>query len=135
MNKWKMGQNRNNLKRVVKSDRRSLWSVGARDRFGSLLRILQTPGTRGVVGFLSIIARVSKWTTKAVPSARTPKAGDIPCKSEEHTSELQSLRHLVCRLLLEKKKTKELTQCDRLRDLGEEIDAIVGEEGERREVG
>src|SRR5882724_5032022 len=26
------------------------------------------------------------------------------CRSEEHTSELQSLRHLVCRLLLEKKK-------------------------------
>src|SRR5205814_10550155 len=27
-------------------------------------------------------------------------------RSEEHTSELQSLRHLVCRLLLEKKKTR-----------------------------
>src|SRR5262245_33978000 len=27
-------------------------------------------------------------------------------RSEEHTSELQSLRHLVCRLLLEKKKSK-----------------------------
>src|SRR5258705_9755865 len=27
-----------------------------------------------------------------------------PVRSEEHTSELQSLRHLVCRLLLEKKK-------------------------------
>src|SRR5258705_9882745 len=27
-------------------------------------------------------------------------------RSEEHTSELQSLRHLVCRLLLEKKKTQ-----------------------------
>src|SRR5205814_10277008 len=27
-------------------------------------------------------------------------------RSEEHTSELQSLRHLVCRLLLEKKKIK-----------------------------
>src|SRR5437899_8563907 len=27
-------------------------------------------------------------------------------RSEEHTSELQSLRHLVCRLLLEKKKNK-----------------------------
>src|SRR5205814_3864634 len=27
---------------------------------------------------------------------------DIPHRSEEHTSELQSLRHLVCRLLLEK---------------------------------
>src|ERR1035438_10776046 len=34
---------------------------------------------------------------------------DLPpwaSRSEEHTSELQSLRHLVCRLLLEKKKTK-----------------------------
>src|SRR5437899_6477487 len=30
----------------------------------------------------------------------------IARRSEEHTSELQSLRHLVCRLLLEKKKKK-----------------------------
>src|ERR1035438_10730292 len=30
----------------------------------------------------------------------------IATRSEEHTSELQSLRHLVCRLLLEKKKKK-----------------------------
>src|ERR1035438_10778233 len=29
---------------------------------------------------------------------------DAVVRSEEHTSELQSLRHLVCRLLLEKKK-------------------------------
>src|SRR5262245_62610258 len=29
---------------------------------------------------------------------------DLAARSEEHTSELQSLRHLVCRLLLEKKK-------------------------------
>src|ERR1039458_10713041 len=28
-------------------------------------------------------------------------------RSEEHTSELQSLRHLVCRLLLEKKKKQD----------------------------
>src|SRR5437899_7410544 len=28
-------------------------------------------------------------------------------RSEEHTSELQSLRHLVCRLLLEKKNNKD----------------------------
>src|SRR5437899_5978120 len=32
-----------------------------------------------------------------------------PMRSEEHTSELQSLRHLVCRLLLEKKKTHATT--------------------------
>src|SRR5205814_3221797 len=30
-------------------------------------------------------------------------------RSEEHTSELQSLRHLVCRLLLEKKKKNSKT--------------------------
>ena len=29
-----------------------------------------------------------------------------PCRSEEHTSELQSRQYLVCRLLLEKKKKK-----------------------------
>src|SRR2546430_9361166 len=31
-------------------------------------------------------------------------------RSEEHTSELQSQSNLVCRLLLEKKKTRELPQ-------------------------
>src|ERR1035438_10687998 len=31
-----------------------------------------------------------------------PFAETRECRSEEHTSELQSLRHLVCRLLLEK---------------------------------
>src|SRR3712207_9310257 len=30
---------------------------------------------------------------------------DVPERSEEHTSELQSRQYLVCRLLLEKKKT------------------------------
>src|SRR5437660_3065255 len=32
-------------------------------------------------------------------------------RSEEHTSELQSRGHLVCRLLLEKKKTNECRGC------------------------
>src|SRR5258707_8645332 len=32
-------------------------------------------------------------------------AGPEPDRSEEHTSELQSRQYLVCRLLLEKKKT------------------------------
>src|SRR5437899_9503476 len=34
-------------------------------------------------------------------------------RSEEHTSELQSLRHLVCRLLLEKKKKKKKKEIDK----------------------
>src|SRR5205823_12273968 len=33
-----------------------------------------------------------------------PQATDAELRSEEHTSELQSLAYLVCRLLLEKKK-------------------------------
>src|SRR2546425_7341649 len=37
------------------------------------------------------------------PSSTPPP---VPMRSEEHTSELQSLAYLVCRLLLEKKKIK-----------------------------
>src|SRR5262245_62676924 len=40
---------------------------------------------------------------------RVPSGLRSPRRSEEHTSELQSLRHLVCRLLLEKKKKKRHT--------------------------
>src|SRR5690348_18120922 len=52
-------------------------------------------------------------------SARSPNRrlmrmwGVLPIvsrRSEEHTSELQSPVHLVCRLLLEKKKLEELSQ-------------------------
>src|SRR5205814_10551621 len=44
---------------------------------------------------------------RAARCARRRAASTTPRRtrrSEEHTSELQSLRHLVCRLLLEKKK-------------------------------
>src|SRR5947209_10835470 len=34
--------------------------------------------------------------------------GDLDLRSEEHTSELQSRQYLVCRLLLEKKKLKNI---------------------------
>src|SRR5438309_10310872 len=41
------------------------------------------------------------------PRRRRPRrARSVPGRSEEHTSELQSQFHLVCRLLLEKKKKK-----------------------------
>src|ERR1039458_7761068 len=43
-------------------------------------------------------------------------------RSEEHTSELQSLRHLVCRLLLEKKKN----------DHEKNPDGVVGDGAQRR---
>src|SRR5438045_8030035 len=40
----------------------------------------------------------------SLPPALRGTGGKASIRSEEHTSELQSLRHLVCRLLLEKKK-------------------------------
>src|SRR5262245_64385664 len=51
------------------------------------------------------------YCTFAQPPARLDKVYLAPedVRSEEHTSELQSLRHLVCRLLLEKKKKHRIT--------------------------
>src|SRR5258705_9435531 len=44
------------------------------------------------------------WAGPSLHGLRTSIAAPRSSRSEEHTSELQSLRHLVCRLLLEKKK-------------------------------
>src|SRR5205823_11453989 len=41
---------------------------------------------------------------------RRPQLDPVVERSEEHTSELQSLAYLVCRLLLEKKKTSSSIQ-------------------------
>src|SRR2546422_6199782 len=47
--------------------------------------------------------RVRVCNSVTSPSRIPPR----PTRSEEHTSELQSRLHLVCRLLLEKKKNKQ----------------------------
>src|SRR5687767_555356 len=49
------------------------------------------------------ITRVAEIMNEAARKAGAPE-GTINWRSEEHTSELQSLAYLVCRLLLEKKK-------------------------------
>src|SRR6266508_6522367 len=59
----------------------------------SLHDALPIPVTRGVV--------TSRWRSSRAVGRLRPRA--CP-RSEEHTSELQSRGHLVCRLLLEKKK-------------------------------
>src|SRR5438045_6275425 len=46
----------------------------------------------------------------SVPRRCAADGGAYTARSEEHTSELQSLRHLVCRLLLEKKNDIERAQ-------------------------
>src|SRR5437870_8831821 len=43
---------------------------------------------------------------RSFPCATRPASRMTGLRSEEHTSELQSRGHLVCRLLLEKKKKK-----------------------------
>src|SRR2546422_5413860 len=48
-----------------------------------------------------------RWLHRRSDRAHAQAAG----RSEEHTSELQSRLHLVCRLLLEKKKRKESPPC------------------------
>src|SRR5687767_15361652 len=45
------------------------------------------------------------------PATSTPFAFHSSTRSEEHTSELQSLAYLVCRLLLEKKNTSQKPRC------------------------
>src|SRR5438105_7883834 len=47
-------------------------------------------------------------TVGAHDFTRQVHRSSLPPRSEEHTSELQSRVDLVCRLLLEKKKTKEM---------------------------
>src|SRR2546422_2232595 len=53
------------------------------------------------------IEDVHRLSRQVVPLARKLRVADEQeeARSEEHTSELQSRLHLVCRLLLEKKKT------------------------------
>src|SRR5437899_4729139 len=65
--------------------------------------------------FLRMIA-TSRLYRACVSCSWLLAVGDPGCcgRSEEHTSELQSLRHLVCRVLLEKKKTDCLAECDRI---------------------
>src|SRR5437016_10821910 len=47
-----------------------------------------------------------RWTRCSICTIRCGRSGRTRARSEEHTSELQSLTNLVCRLLLEKKKKK-----------------------------
>src|SRR5690625_6394390 len=56
---------------------------------------------------LALIVRARSLEPDAPPFLVVAPASVLP-RSEEHTSELQSRGHLVCRLLLEKKKNRQL---------------------------
>src|SRR5687768_17736412 len=78
-----------------------------------LLPERERPGARASARSHRALAPVGA----ALRHARPPRSGRVRARrggahaprSEEHTSELQSRLHLVCRLLLEKKKTKDPT--------------------------
>src|SRR5437870_7177568 len=94
----------------------------SRTRLSSILLIIRTPPRSTLFPYTTLFrSSTVKWVTRA-----RPKTDRIACpwlikrfidpdaevlyvapddvRSEEHTSELQSRGHLVCRLLLEKKK-------------------------------
>src|SRR2546422_7080797 len=64
----------------------------------------------------SVLIAPGSWpsATSASAAASTNEVGP-QMRSEEHTSELQSRLHLVCRLLLEKKKKRSHTRRKRCR--------------------
>src|SRR2546425_7773361 len=86
----------------------------ARLRPGESPRARGVPGTNqpvrrgGKEGGLKAAGRPDGKRARRVAALRADgeRRGGIAPRSEEHTSELQSLAYLVCRLLLEKKKKK-----------------------------
>src|SRR5690625_6924465 len=85
---------------------------------GAPMRRASTRRGRAGAGSLRQLttARLRSWDTT---SPRRETAGQhssrsARVRSEEHTSELQSRGHLVCRLLLEKKKNNIMKKLNRL---------------------
>src|SRR6266550_890662 len=62
------------------------------------------PATDQGPGWRKIAARSRRTPASRWRGNRPGAVVSVPRRSEEHTSELQSRLHLVCRLLLEKKK-------------------------------
>src|SRR2546425_9132117 len=68
--------------------------------------VLVTTGFLGSYGGIQAVERLLHRTLveRAISTGGTHQTCSLRDRSEEHTSELQSLAYLVCRLLLEKKK-------------------------------
>src|SRR2546422_7018067 len=66
--------------------------------------LFRSPSALGLQGSKNLFCR-ERQVHHPHPHGVANGVGDGGGRSEEHTSELQSRLHLVCRLLLEKKKT------------------------------
>src|SRR5438876_6760798 len=67
---------------------------------------LDLPGDKSISHRYAMLAALAEGTSELrhFSAAADCHSTLVPSRSEEHTSELQSPVHLVCRLLLEKKK-------------------------------
>src|SRR5262245_63125717 len=71
-----------------------------------LFLLLPRPPRSTLFPYTTLFRSPTGWRAprSSCPLTSSRRRGIAARRSEEHTSELQSLRHLVCRLLLEKKK-------------------------------
>src|SRR3989449_8237989 len=81
---------------------RFLFELASEERLGILAAISEKPLRHAQIA--RRVRMTDSETTRHLN--RLTAAGLVTKRSEEHTSELQSRLHLVCRLLLEKKKKK-----------------------------
>src|SRR5947207_7060291 len=88
-----------------------LWLVPALPLVGFVVNgtlALARPTAKRAVSIVGVGTLVLAFAAAAIAVAglaRHHATAPLECRSEEHTSELQSHSDLVCRLLLEKKKT------------------------------
>src|SRR5438046_3289268 len=82
--------------------------------FSFFFFLIIRPPPRSTLFPYTTLFRSSTSRQSNVSRRRSPGSGrtgdGCSSRSEEHTSELQSLTNLVCRLLLEKKKHQQLSQ-------------------------
>src|SRR3712207_7923851 len=81
--------------------------------FRSLSSDAGVPSGAGVASACTIAPRSLNTVVLSPPSKLTRVRTSSLCRSEEHTSELQSRQYLVCRLLLEKKKNNKHVKIER----------------------
>src|SRR5439155_23466063 len=92
----------------------------SRDLSQFFFLIIQRPPTSTLFPYTTLFRSPARCapSARAAPSTSRRRCASSrlrPCgRSEEHTSELQSRGHLVCRLLLEKKKKKMRQRYSRL---------------------
>src|SRR2546423_14102921 len=86
-----------------------LWRIEEREGCSSILRgifffflMIRRPPRSTLFPYTTLFRSLVRPPLR--PGVRVPPGAGPVGRSEEHTSELQSLAYLVCRLLLEKKK-------------------------------